>query len=369
MNTHLQKPAENSAQLNDTVAQNKDALVTLHFVDNRPEAVAHAQAQDSANDSHVVKQLMRLQKMVSGSGQVRQTAQLQSMANSVVAPSTQSLHTTGNIAGLPHNSKSSGVVQRVLAVQINPDEEGQIESVTAAGRPGSLWPQERHHTTPWQSYVDTVSGVVTGLSFSEAIASMNELYAFLMSLPGMSLIDELEDAKKEEIDGEIVELNLRKGQAEQLAEDSPLLALRLQQYIKAWLTVRSKLPLSQADKGGGAGDVAGDTENARTANCGGDVENDDLKRSFLQMFDFKTVNTLHDGQDQESENTDLGLDEGSEIPLNTLRGMMFKQHAMSMKEAYPVAFAQVFDSIDEMIDAMEQHFVEADESEYSSSDD
>ncbi|WP_205522549.1 DUF4157 domain-containing protein [Myxococcus eversor] len=270
-------------------------------------------------------------------------------------------------------------IQRV-AVQLGADDAGEITEVNVGGRAGSLWPSERHHTTPWQSYLDTLDGELTGLSFAEATQSMNGLDDHLRALPGWGLRNQLQGPKRAALQAEVAELNTRRVNANALGDDSPLLAISLQRYIQQWLVVRSKLPLAQADFGGGAGTVADDALVARTANTGGDVDDDDLEASLFSMFDFKTVQdtmTESDGSNADEEYEIFGLDPArmatAGVGLDALRGMAFRQHARSIRKAYPTAFGQLYggeaNPINAMVAAMEQHWQDNAASDSEASDD
>ena len=78
-------------------------------------------------------------------------------------------------------------------------------------------------------YLDTINATVTGISLREATTKMNELYYFLMGLPGMNLIDKMETEKRDLINKEIDQLIRSKAKAEALSEDSPLFPLKLHQ--------------------------------------------------------------------------------------------------------------------------------------------
>jgi|GEM_PF-4673754 len=271
-------------------------------------------------------------------------------------------------------------IQRV-AVQLGADDDGEITEVNVGGRAGSLWPSERHHTTPWQSYLDTLDGELSGLSFAEAVQSMNGLDNHLTTLPGWGLRNQLQTAKRAALQLEVAELQTRRANANALGDDSPLLAIALQRYIQQWLVVRSKLPLAQADFGGGAGTVADDALVARDANTGGDVEDDDLEAALFSMFDFKTVQdtmTASDGTDADEEYEIFGLDPArmatAGVGLDALRAMAFRQHALAIRKGYPSAFDQLYASaanpINAMVAAMEQHWTDnaASDSEAEMSD-
>ncbi|WP_217445904.1 DUF4157 domain-containing protein [Myxococcus sp. CA040A] len=252
-------------------------------------------------------------------------------------------------------------IQRV-AVQLGINGAGNINNVNVGGRAGSLWPQERHHTTPWQTYLDTLDRALLNRNFAQALNNMNTLDAHLRNLPGWDLVDSLEAGKQEEAEAEIDELAARRAAANAAAADTPAQAFAIQAYAQQWIVVRSKLPLSQANFGGGAGAVAGDAAMARAGNQvgGGGVTNAELRGALLGLFDFDTVTdvqTDEDGNSATAEYRAFGLSpDDTTQDLDELRALIFEQHARSIRLAYPRAFARLYPDIPSMVANMEAHW-------------
>ncbi|WP_141325141.1 DUF4157 domain-containing protein [Myxococcus sp. AB025B] len=272
------------------------------------------------------------------------------------------------------SSGASLPIQRV-AVQLGASAAGRINQVNVGGRAGSLWPTERHHTTPWQTYLDTLDRALLGRTPATAINNMNTLDNHLHQLPGWDLVDSLTDDRQEALREEIDLLAAHRDAANNAAPGTMAQGFSLQAYVQQWLVVRSKLPLSQANFGGGAGNVANDAAVARAGNAadGGGVTNDELRDALFSLFDFDTVQNLHtdeDGENDEGEYAALGLDpEQTNESLDELRAMLFEQHARSVRLAYPVAFGRLYANVDAMVAAMEAHWGVGDESEAELSDD
>ncbi|MCP3099990.1 DUF4157 domain-containing protein [Myxococcus sp. K15C18031901] len=361
-------------------------LQALAYTQGSDIHVAPGQEQHLAHEAwHVVQQKQ---------GRVRPTRQLQSEPLNDDAGLEHEADVMGSravgldVGRLPLQRRrdasavSGGAPVQRVAVQLGTDDVGNIDEINVGGRAGSLWPQERHHTTPWQSYLDTLDGDLSTLSIPEAVLTMNDLDDHLRTLPGWGLRNYLEANKRAAFQGAVVELQNRRAATNLLADDSPLLALSLQRYIQQWLVVRSKLPLAQSDAGGGAGNVAEDTAVARDANTGGIVDDDDLRDALFRMFDFQTVRNVFtdpDDGDVDDEYENFGFDPAAiPLTLEQLRARAFEQHARSIQKAYPTAFGQLYagaNALTTMVAEMEAHWgvmddmgSEASESEAEASD-
>ncbi|MFY1825220.1 DUF4157 domain-containing protein [Myxococcus fulvus] len=355
-------------------------LQALAYTQGSDIHVAPGQEKHLAHEAwHVVQQKQ---------GRVRPTAELQgaalnddsgleheadamsARASRLPAQSSHDVATAQLVAAPSTGAGASVPIQRV-AVQLGANAAGRINQVNVGGRAGSLWPTERHHTTPWQTYLDTLDRGLLGRTPATAINNMNRLDDHLRELPGWDLVDSLDDDREQALDDEIELLEAHRDAANNAAPGTMAQGFALQAYVQQWLVVRSKLPLSQANFGGGAGNVANDAAVARAGNAadGGGVTDDELRDSLFSLFDFDTVQNLHtdaDGENDEGEYAALGLDpEQTNESLDELRAMLFEQHARSVRMAYPVAFGRLYADVGAMVAAMEAHWGVGDESEAS----
>ncbi|MCE9668034.1 DUF4157 domain-containing protein [Myxococcus stipitatus] len=370
--------------------------VRVHFNSGMPaqlQALAYTQGSDihvaPGQEKHLAHEAWHVVQQKQG--RVRPTRQLQSeplnddasLEHEADVMGSRALGLDGGLSETlaplqrrqaPAASPGGAPLQRV-AVQISTDDLGEISGLEVGGRAGSLWPQERHHSTPWQVYLDTLNGELTSLSIPEAVQSMNGLDDHLRTLPGWGLVNSLEAGKRAALQAEIAELVNRRGHTNGLGDDSPLLGLSLQRYAQQWLVVRSKLPLAQSDVGGGAGTVADDTAVARDANTGGIVDDDDLRDALFSMFDFRSFRDVltdpHSGDD-DLEYENLGLDPANTaLTLDQLRALSFEQHARSIEVAYPTAFGQLYggaNPLATMVAQMEAHWGALDDEGSEASD-
>lgn len=349
--------------------------VRVHFNSDKPAQLnAHAYAQGSDihvapgqekhlphEAWHIVQQAQGRVKptmQMKGNVPVNDDAGLEHEADIMGAKALEGDGAKDNYSlGDPHQdvqlvaSNDSSVIQPKLAVQIIPNiDENNIDHLQVGGRAGSLWSKERHHTTPWQSYVDHLNGQLAGLTIIEASEKMITIADDMESLPGWELVYKLEDKKLDKFLPQWYELNTLSGKLREMLDQNSLefLGLVLQQQINSYINVRTQMPLAQSDSGGGAGTVGPNTTTVKTANTGEDVDQNKLRHALMNMFDFATLPE----DDDEDAYANLGLSELDDISQEDLRKMMFRQHAMSMQATYPVAFDKAFTDVDTMIGEM-----------------
>ncbi|GEN08397.1 protein of unknown function [Myxococcus fulvus] len=367
--------------------------VRVHYNSSAPaqlQALAYTQGSDihvaPGQEKHLAHEAWHVVQQKQG--RVRPTAQLQgaalnddsgleleadamsARASRLPAASSHAV-ATAQLNATPSTGAGASVPIQRVAVQLGADGAGNINNVNVGGRAGSLWPTERHHTTPWQTYLDTLDGALLGRTPDAAVARMNGLDNHLRNLPGWDLVDSLEGPKQAHLQAEIAELALRRATANGAAAGSAAQLFALQGYIQQWLTVRSKLPLSQANFGGGAVTVAADAGVARAGNLagGGGVTDVELRAALLRLFDFGSVANLQtdeDGTEDPAEYRAFGLSRNDTAEnLDELRELAFRQHARSIRRAYPQAFARLYANSQEMVDDMEARWADGDESEAS----
>ncbi len=119
MNTHTDKTQDDKDKsIVNTIAQKQNnSGATLQLVDDRPEAVALQKLQETANNSL----------------QVKQTTQLQAMADGYSAQQEVAIQKKENNTGLPDNLKSgienlSGYAMDDVKVHYNSDKPGQLQA-------------------------------------------------------------------------------------------------------------------------------------------------------------------------------------------------------------------------------------------------
>ncbi|MEP5341105.1 MAG: DUF4157 domain-containing protein [Algibacter sp.] len=119
MNTLADKRQENKNQSKTTAVSQKQSsgVSSFQFVNNRCEVVTQRKLQD----------------MINSSLQVKQAAQLQTMANNYTTKQQQSIQKKENNTGLPDNLKSgienlSGYAMDDVKVHYNSDKPAQLNA-------------------------------------------------------------------------------------------------------------------------------------------------------------------------------------------------------------------------------------------------
>jgi len=134
MNTYAEKSQENISQnKTNSVYQNKsNENATLQLADNRVEAVAQKEVQDTINNSPRATQLKAFQDMADNRPNSK-AIQLQELANSYTAQKEQPIQRKENNTGLPDNLKSgieniSGYAMDDVKVHYNSTKPAQLNA-------------------------------------------------------------------------------------------------------------------------------------------------------------------------------------------------------------------------------------------------
>ena len=134
MNTYAEENQKNTSQNKiNSVYQNKsNENATLQLADNRVEAVAQRELQDTINSSPRATQLKAFQDMADNRPNSK-AIQLQELANSYATQKEQPIQKKGNNTGLPDNLKSgieniSGYSMDDVKVHYNSTKPAQLNA-------------------------------------------------------------------------------------------------------------------------------------------------------------------------------------------------------------------------------------------------
>jgi len=134
LNTYAEENQKNTSQNKiNSVYQNKsNENATLQLADNRVEAVAQRELQDTINSSPRATQLKAFQDMADNRPNSK-AIQLQELANSYATQKEQPIQKKGNNTGLPDNLKSgieniSGYSMDDVKVHYNSTKPAQLNA-------------------------------------------------------------------------------------------------------------------------------------------------------------------------------------------------------------------------------------------------
>ncbi len=247
----------------------------------------------------------------------------------------------------PDRLRAGGLAgQALFSVQVETSDDGGVSELHVGGRaPTPMGSDQGSHSTAWLVYVDAVRNAVVGKSVAAATGNMLGLCDGIGSLPGMARVDNLTFVQRSWF--EEARSAFEAARQEATAPADPLEGGgRLQQLIRAYLSFRNAVPLSQIK--GGLADANSEGRNRakmRYLESGftewalaQDPPGHDrviYRTAFWELYDYEMVGSAARGDMEPADAPGIAPAEEAEL----IAGDSIRQHLIAMKSAYPVSYA------------------------------